>query len=407
MNDGQRSAVCAPAKWTRPSGARSADHAAWTWPGRRTVHVPRRTGRRPSRARGRRRPRPRAPARAARRRPRPGRSRRGRRGRRAEADEQRRRPASCSIAPAKSNRVPWPSAQRSSGTPRAITHALTPWPAWLRAAAARFAAGSAGVNAIDGSTPIGTVTTARAAGCASPSAVVTVTPPPSLRRSPRPARRARTSPRTSAAIASYSARGAGREAPAEHGGLEVAPDASGRRRRSSAGSRASTRRAGAPTRRRRSRTAAGRARAAARPSAGHPVARGDVQVLEPLRVGRPVGVVAARGGEQRGDGALELAEVGDVDRERPLDQLAAEAPVHARRQRVVLAHDAVAVGLGPDVALHVGDPRAAHVEVEPAQRVALRARRARRSGRAPPGRAPCARAPRARGPRPARTGRRR
>ena len=49
----------------------------------------------------------------------------------------------------------------------------------------------------------------------------------------------------------------------------------------------------------------------------------------------------------------------------------AEAPAHARRQRVVLALDAVAVGLGPDEALRVGDPRAAHVEVEPAQRAAL------------------------------------
>ena len=37
----------------------------------------------------------------------------------------------------------------------------------------------------------------------------------------------------------------------------------------------------------------------------------------------------------------------------------------------MLARDAVAVGLGPHVALHVGDPGAAHVEVQPAQRVAL------------------------------------
>ena len=81
--------------------------------------------------------------------------------------------------------------------------------------------------------------------------------------------------------------------------------------------------------------------------------------------------MAARGGEQRGDGPLELAEVGDVDRERTVVPLVAEAPAHARRQRVVLACDAVALGLGPDVALHVGDPGAAHVEVEPAQRVAL------------------------------------
>ena len=44
MNDGQRSAVWAPAKWTRPSGARSADHAAWSWPGRSTVQVPRAVG---------------------------------------------------------------------------------------------------------------------------------------------------------------------------------------------------------------------------------------------------------------------------------------------------------------------------------------------------------------------------
>ena len=38
MNEGQRSAVWAPAKCTRPSGARSADQAAWTWPG--TEHRP-------------------------------------------------------------------------------------------------------------------------------------------------------------------------------------------------------------------------------------------------------------------------------------------------------------------------------------------------------------------------------
>ena len=41
MNDGQRRAVCAPAKCTGPSAARSADQAPWTWPGRSTVHVPR------------------------------------------------------------------------------------------------------------------------------------------------------------------------------------------------------------------------------------------------------------------------------------------------------------------------------------------------------------------------------
>ena len=42
----------------------------------------------------------------------------------------------------------------------------------------------------------------------------------------------------------------------------------------------------------------------------------------------------------------------------------------------MLALDAVAVGLGPDVGLHVGDPGAAHVEVEPAQRAALQPRAA-------------------------------
>ena len=46
-----------------------------------------------------------------------------------------------------------------------------------------------------------------------------------------------------------------------------------------------------------------------------PVARGHVEVLEALRVGRAVGVVAAGGRQQRRDGALELAEVGDVDRQ--------------------------------------------------------------------------------------------
>ena len=37
----------------------------------------------------------------------------------------------------------------------------------------------------------------------------------------------------------------------------------------------------------------------------------------------------------------------------------------------MLADDAVAVGLRPHVALHVRDPRAAHVEVEPAEGAAL------------------------------------
>jgi hypothetical protein len=37
----------------------------------------------------------------------------------------------------------------------------------------------------------------------------------------------------------------------------------------------------------------------------------------------------------------------------------------------VLAEHAVAVGLGPHGGLAVGDPRAAHVEVEPPERVAL------------------------------------
>ena len=104
---------------------------------------------------------------------------------------------------------------------------------------------------------------------------------------------------------------------------------------------------------------------------GDPLARRDVEVLEALRVRRPVGVVAAGGGEQRRDRALELAEIADVDRQRALDPLLAEAPPHARRQRVVLARDSVAVGLGPHVALHVGEPGTAHVEVESAQRAAL------------------------------------
>ena len=107
------------------------------------------------------------------------------------------------------------------------------------------------------------------------------------------------------------------------------------------------------------------------PERGDPLVGRDVEVLEALRVRRAVGVVPARRAEQRRDRALELAEVGDVDRQRARVALVAEAPAHAGRQRVVLAHGAVAIGLRPDVALHVGEPRAAHVEVEPAQRVAL------------------------------------
>ena len=109
MNDGQRSAVCAPAKWTRPSGARSADHAPCTWPGRSTPRCRGCTGRPPSRARGRRRPRPRARARARRRRPRASSRHVERGGRRAEADEQHAVVAVRRIAPAKSSRVPWPT----------------------------------------------------------------------------------------------------------------------------------------------------------------------------------------------------------------------------------------------------------------------------------------------------------
>jgi hypothetical protein len=75
--------------------------------------------------------------------------------------------------------------------------------------------------------------------------------------------------------------------------------------------------------------------------------------------------VPARRGQQRGDRSLELAEVVDGYRKRPIYPLGAEAPAHARPQRVVLARDAVAVGLGPDIALDVGEPGRAHVEVEP------------------------------------------
>ena len=124
---------------------------------------------------------------------------------------------------------------------------------------------------------------------------------------------------------------------------------------------------------------------------------GDVEVLEPLRVGRERGVVAPRGGEQRGDHALELAEVTGVDRPRAVDPLAAEHPAHPRGERVVLARHAVAVGLRPDGRLAVGDPRAAHVEVEPARARRAAPTRGRRSGRAPPAPSPCSRAPRAHG----------
>ena len=66
-----------------------------------------------------------------------------------------------------------------------------------------------------------------------------------------------------------------------------------------------------------------------------------------------------------------LWKVLDADRQRALDDRVAYPPAHAGRQRIVLARDAVAVGLRPDVRLAVGDPGAAHVEVESGERAAL------------------------------------
>jgi hypothetical protein len=101
-------------------------------------------------------------------------------------------------------------------------------------------------------------------------------------------------------------RRAGREAPAEYGRLEVRPDPVigggdpaqevehrriARRRRRACGDPEQEQLA--HTRR--------------RPQRGDPVARRHVEVLKPLSVRRAVRIVAARGGEQCGDRALQLS----------------------------------------------------------------------------------------------------
>jgi hypothetical protein len=82
--------------------------------------------------------------------------------------------------------------------------------------------------------------------------------------------------------------------------------------------------------------------------------------------------VPARRREEHADGALELAEVAGLERERPVDPLPADHPPHLAGQLVVLAQRAVALRLPPHRGLAVGEPRAAHVEVEAGERVVLR-----------------------------------
>ena len=408
MNDGQRSAVCAPAKCTRPSGARSADQAAWTWPGRRTprcrgVRIAGPVvgvdaddlglGRELAQRGGHRRR---------------GRPRRGRRGRRTEADEQRRR-------------RPW-SPSRRGVQPRAAAQRDRV----VRDAAREHPRLDALPGVVLGRRPRlrgrerrrerdrrqhadrhrdddrarpqrlalrGGHGHAAAASCAIAATGAPSAAPPRGRRRRSP----RTAPRCRPGSASRARRprdGARRERSA----AEI------QRRNSSIEASA----AGAPSAQAATQNSSSSRTRRAEPEASTQAERGDVEVLEPLRVGRQVGVVAPRRGEQHGDGALELAEVADVDRQRAVDPLAAETQRTLRGQRVVLARRRRSGRPRPRRGAGTSATQAPPMSrSSPRERVALQpdaaadpVARLQHAHRA-------ARAPRARGRRRGRTGRRR
>ena len=291
---------------------------------------------------------------------------------RAEADEQRRRrPAPWPSRPRSRSAVPWPSEKKSSGHaardhPR--LHALAR--VVLAQTARRFARDSGGSKAIEPSTPIGTVTTTRSRAAwrrrrrrdvhaVGGAAHRVATGAPS---GPRP--------RTSAAIASYSA-----AVPAV------------KRQPSTAASRCCQTRWSAPEIQRRyssieASPGGAEAQAAIQSSAsacdarrealrGEPGVGRDVEVLEPLRVGRARGVVAAGGGEQDARPRARArrgrpARPGTGGRCARRRRASASAPGSSSCSR----SDAVAIRLRPHVRLAVGQPGAAHVEVEAGKRVA-------------------------------------
>ena len=278
--------------------------------------------------------------------------------------------AAVAIAPALSSFAPPASAKKSSGTPRASTHTLTPWPAWFSAAARVLAGPAAGR------------TRCRRARRSAPSRRPR---PPAAARPPRSSRSRR---RASCAIRATGVpspdltphvpgdrlverRRPVAEAPARARRPRGAARRTSRRRRSSGGTRAWRRRP--PARSRTPRSRGRRARARGRPPPGRRATprRGRRGPRAPARRARSAGSWRRAAASSAPTTPLELAEVAGVDRPRAVDPLAAEHPAHPGGERVVLAGHAVAVGLRPHRRLAVGHPRAAHVEVEPAERVAL------------------------------------